>query len=349
MRQKHYGNYRGIVISNEDVAEQGRVKIYVPGIYPEKFKASPELLPYANPVSGMFGGGWSSGKPQPLDRINQEVGVCSVPHSNGIDDGAQVWVFFEAGDIQYPNYFGVAQSGPGWFADHPNQHVVKTDNVTIVVDEGLDDARSLAVADSPNKKCTPISIKKHQKQNRVRIEIKINAPKKTALDLHIIGDVNMTVLGDMYTHHVGDKHETHLGDLYKHHVGNIEEVHEGIKSLKRVGDTTETREGNRNLTSKGDVKETRSGNTNYQQNGNLESVTMGNKKCNVVGNRDVATCGKHSNKTEGPLTLNASTKVDIASKGNITVLSDGTYTRKGAIINDGAGLINLAAGTINLN
>jgi hypothetical protein len=30
--------------------------------------------------------------------------------------GAQVFVFFEAGDVNKPVYFAVAQSGPGWLS-----------------------------------------------------------------------------------------------------------------------------------------------------------------------------------------------------------------------------------------
>jgi hypothetical protein len=67
--------------------------------------------------------------------LNAETGWCSVPKAgkNG-DDGASVWVFFEGGDVNKPIYFASAQSGPGWFSEHPNQHVFKSDNVMVRID-----------------------------------------------------------------------------------------------------------------------------------------------------------------------------------------------------------------------
>ena len=58
-----------------------------------------------------------------------------VPTPKYATDGSQVWVFFEAGDINKPIYFASAQSGPGWFSEHPNQHVFHSDNIRVRIDE----------------------------------------------------------------------------------------------------------------------------------------------------------------------------------------------------------------------
>lgn len=126
-----YGNYRGIVIDNLDPLNKGRIKVFVPGIYPKDFEANPDKLPWAEPAMPIFGGGWTAIK----GSTNKEVGFNSVPHAGKKGDGAQVWVFFDDGDIRYPIYFAVSQSGPGWFSKHNNQHVLTTDNVSIIIDE----------------------------------------------------------------------------------------------------------------------------------------------------------------------------------------------------------------------
>ena len=144
-----YGNYRGIVIDNLDPLNKGRVKIFVPGVYPKDFEDKPDKLPWAEPAMPIFGGGWTALK----DSSNKETGFNSVPHAGKKGDGAQVWVFFDDGDIRYPVYFAVSQSGPGWFSKHSNQHVFITDNISIVIDEfdNLDTASSRAVSEAEQK------------------------------------------------------------------------------------------------------------------------------------------------------------------------------------------------------
>lgn len=126
-----FGMYRAIVICNNDPQKMGRVRVFVPGVYPEEYKSTPAKLPWAEPAMSIFGGNFTA----PDDSENEETGVCTTPHAGKNGDGAQVWVFFEAGDIRYPVYFAVSQAGKGWLSKHPNQHVMATDNVKIIVDE----------------------------------------------------------------------------------------------------------------------------------------------------------------------------------------------------------------------
>jgi hypothetical protein len=127
---KDFGMRRGIVVSNSDPKGIGRVKVFVPGVYPDEYQKSFDKLPWAEPAMGIFGGSWTSN-----GGSNKETGICSIPHAGTNGDGAQVWVFFEANDIRFPVYFAVAQSGAGWTSNHSNQHVIKSDNVSVVVDE----------------------------------------------------------------------------------------------------------------------------------------------------------------------------------------------------------------------
>lgn len=130
--QKFYGNYRGIVIDAKDPEVKGRCKIFVPGVYPEEFSSKANMLPWAEPVMSLFGGSWKSTKSTDL---NSECGYTSVPFAGSGFEGANVWVFFEAGDCNFPAYWGACQSGPGWLSEHHEQHVFKSRNVKVRIDE----------------------------------------------------------------------------------------------------------------------------------------------------------------------------------------------------------------------
>ena len=133
--------YRGIIVANDDAAKnKGRVKVWVPGIYSEECKLNPTILPWAELVEPIFGGSWTN---ETEGSLNSETGFCSVPHTSTTPGlGAQVWLFFEQGNHMLPKVFGSSQGGIGWLAEHPNQHVMKTDNVRVRIDENTSDSRS---------------------------------------------------------------------------------------------------------------------------------------------------------------------------------------------------------------
>jgi hypothetical protein len=133
--------------------------------------------------------------------------------------GAQVFVFFEAGDINKPVYFASAQSGPGWFAEHPNQHVFHSDNIRVRIDEEPEHPDSTCQFDSYNQENCDASITDGTKiATKTRLDIEVLAKDINAVNIQIHGDVNMKILGDWYVHHEGSKHETHIGPHYVKHI-----------------------------------------------------------------------------------------------------------------------------------
>jgi hypothetical protein len=123
--------------------------------------------------------------------------------------GAQVFVFFEANDINKPVYFAAAQSGPGWFAEHPNQHVFQSDNIRIRIDEQPSHPDSTCKFNSYNEENCVFSKDDGTKTDmQTRLDIEVLAKDINAVNIQIHGDVNMKILGDWYVHHEGDKHET---------------------------------------------------------------------------------------------------------------------------------------------
>lgn len=157
------------------------------GIYPDEYNSSPELLPWAEPAMSIAGGAWTD-----ENGYFAETGWCSAPHDGqglGPDQGAQVFVFFEAGDVNKPVYFAAAQSGPGWLAEHPNQHVFQSDNIKVRIDENPDDERSTCKYLAYNDNNSQIAIEECKRNKdgklKTRLDIEIEASKINAVNLNI--------------------------------------------------------------------------------------------------------------------------------------------------------------------
>lgn len=255
--------YRGVVVSNEDPLNKGRLKVYIPGVFDDTWKNNPVLLPWAELIEPIFGGSWTN---ETEGSLNVETGFCSIPHtSKKVGLGAHVWVMFEQGDHMQPRVFGACQGGAGWLAEHPNQHVFKSDNVRVRIDENPSDERSSCAFDSYNDSCTVTSKMNKEEGMKTRVDVEIWNAEGCALNLIIKGNVNMKIEGNVYEEITGDKHETLIGNLYRKHVGDIHYEHEGDTVIDIEGDEYSKRTGN--------VSETHSGNYSKMVFGYVKEVS----------------------------------------------------------------------------
>ena len=230
-KNRFTGIYRGFVVWNDDPKVKGRIKVFVPGVYSDKYEKQPASLPWARPFSPSFGGGSTNPNNEDMHVLNDEVGWCSVPHAGDLRTGSQVFVFFGNGDINFPVYFGVAQSGEGWFSEHPNQHCFRSDNIRVRIDENVYDPRSTCKFDSFNTYNSEVSKKNLErdclkngwkfdpangniKDLETRLDIEIEATKINAVNLNIHGNVNLHIDGDWFVEHFGNKYEYQEGDRY---------------------------------------------------------------------------------------------------------------------------------------
>lgn len=322
------GIYRGIVVYNEDPKYSGRVKIYVPGIYPIEYKNQHEMLPWAEPAMSIEGGSWANEKVytstinsfNPIQDkeeqeavnntteqtripvknndntenkepkgLNAETGYCSVPHAGKYaTDGAQVFLFFEASDPNKPVYFAAAQSGFGWFSEHPNQHVFHSDNIRVRIDEEPTRKESTCQFDTYNSNCVKQMLNSAGQQSFLspsEIEEKVFTPelKRAKLDIEVFntnkddiavhlkvtGHVNVHIEGDIYMEHIGNKYETHIGNRYLHHIGDT--------VIQREGNITNIHTGNLLSYQQGNVEKTLIGNRIESENGNFSKLRIGNE------------------------------------------------------------------------
>ncbi|MBV8299834.1 MAG: hypothetical protein JO083_09865 [Candidatus Eremiobacteraeota bacterium] len=122
IENRFYGKYRGIVVSNTDPLNLGRIQATVPRLL------AAETLGWALPAF-------------PYGGVAEE-GYFAVPSV-----GAGVWIEFEEGDLSYPIWTGTwYQSGQIPESATPKQKVFKTTSGhKIVLD---DDAKSVTITDA---------------------------------------------------------------------------------------------------------------------------------------------------------------------------------------------------------
>lgn len=121
------GKFRGIVIDNDDPDKRGRLKAMVPSLLGEQ--TTDWALP-SFPGGGLAGQGW-----------------YAVPPVN-----AQVWIEFEAGDLDYPIWTGVfwqqADDLPSEVQGPPSTTLVKTGKGHKLLLEDKDDAEAVELVHS---------------------------------------------------------------------------------------------------------------------------------------------------------------------------------------------------------
>lgn len=111
MQGRYFGKYRGTVVDNADVNQQGRLQVEVPGVLGSVHLWAMPCVPYAG----------------------DGVGLYLIP-----DTGTGVWVEFEGGDPSYPIWTGCFW-GAGQLPDTPfaDVKVLRTNRHTIRLDDTM--------------------------------------------------------------------------------------------------------------------------------------------------------------------------------------------------------------------
>ena len=107
LENQYFGKYRGIVISNVDPQQLGRLRIWVPSLFPTDDNAPPDenspcVTDWAWPCLP-FGG-------------SPEQGFFFVPEPQ-----SKVWVEYEEGNLDSPIWVGVFWSAPGGTTEIPTE------------------------------------------------------------------------------------------------------------------------------------------------------------------------------------------------------------------------------------
>ncbi len=243
--------------------------------------------------------------------------------------GAQVFVFFEAGDLNKPVYFAAAQSGPGWFAEHPNQHVFHSDNIRVRIDEDPAHPDSTCKFNTYNDKNNVFSINDGTKTERqTRLDIEVLAKNINAVNVQIHGDVNMKILGDWYVHHEGNKHETHIGDHYVKHIGDTVIEEEGITIFDHIGDYQQHIDGNFTEWITKDYSGTIEQDSTLNIGNNSEEDIGGSYTKLVSDFAKYQVIGNEEHTINGALSYTIGDKSNWIIAGEYTIVNDGQFSLK---------------------
>lgn len=348
-RQEQFnGFYRGRVLDHDDPKVKGRCKIFVPGVYPVLYKSNAKALPWAEPAMPVFGGSFTNSE----GCQESETGITSPPHV-----GANLWVFFEGGDQNFPVYCFAIQGGSGWHSEHTNQHRIQTDNVRINIDERPTDPASTTQFDSYNENNTYISKQQAVEQIPTRLDIEVTGPTNIVLNSNCNPDtdapqpaLNIQINGNVYQEINGDKHETLIGNHFVHHVGDTHYVHEGNTLIERTGDVQYILNGDYDIIHTGNKSNRIIGNNTHYVTG-MENITVLTSQTQNITNRTLVVMSFNSTTVNGVNTkiVTAGDTETVGAAKTVAVGLVSTYYSGGVIYVQSTSSIVENAPTIFLN
>lgn len=246
------GNYRGIVVNNQDPMKSGRCQIRIFSVYDN---VPDEMLPWAEYADPMMQGVGGSGG-------------FIIP-----DNGMKVWCFFENGDHMQPVYFAGAPS----LVDGPTNR-----------DQVTDDTTRFGVAYTQNRVIRSpsghlIEMDDTSGDARVRIYHKSG----TQLIMYENGDMAEYVVGNYKRIIMGNLEEYVQGSVLKNVIQNETKIVQGNQDSYITGNVKEAVVGNIEKICDGNTTETVNGNSNSTVIGNRTDLTSGDQVISTAGSVSV--------------------------------------------------------------
>ncbi|GIU69226.1 MAG: hypothetical protein KatS3mg002_0462 [Candidatus Woesearchaeota archaeon] len=139
---EYFGFYRAKVVDNNDPDNFGRVKVWIPMVMIDISESDGIwALPANNPIGG-----------RNIDN-NKKYGTSYIPLI-----GSWVWVFFEAGNVNHPYYFGALQLYNNENKDLPEIQSGSNKDKWVIFRSP--DGRTIVISDDPEDSRIEITGKK---------------------------------------------------------------------------------------------------------------------------------------------------------------------------------------------
>ena len=154
MEGRFFGKYRGVVKSNQDPTNRGRLEVLVPIVMNQEPIWAMPCVPYAG----------------------DNMGIYTMP-----EPGAGVWVEFEAGDPSYPIWVGcywaddqVPQNQQGTAATPPLKIIRSQQGLIVTLD---DQQQAIAVSDKNGNNIITIQVKQGKVTVKGAQKVVVEAPQ----------------------------------------------------------------------------------------------------------------------------------------------------------------------------
>lgn len=270
-----YGNYRAKVINNKDKEQFGRVQVFIP-----------DIMPFLDPRSD---GIWARPANNPIGGRNSESNYSGTSFIPAL--GSWTWVFFEAGNINRPYYFGAL--------DIENTKVLPENQL------GSNYQNKWTLFKSPSGRAIVIS----DDSDDARVEITgkkrllENPPSGDQFSVYRIDENQNTILLDERSDTEKFLIKTHTGDFIKLSIkdGTLEILVSDDIEIKSGGHILVTASGDQHFLAGGNMYLTAGAGMHLLAGGSINSeagdeinIKCGGASTSMIGASKIETVGENS-------------------------------------------------------
>jgi len=303
-----YGNYRAKVVNNKDKEMFGRVLVWIPDLMPELDSRSAGI--WARPANNPMGGRNSESAVED----NYYAGTSYIP-----PNGSWTWIFFEAGNINRPYYFGALDIEHAKVLPENQLGDNYEDKWTLFKSH---EGRAIVVSDDPDDERTEITGKKR---------LISDPPSGDTFSVYRIDQNQNTILLDERDDTEKLLIKTHQGDFIKLGIKDrtLEILVASNVEIKTGGHVVVTASGDQHFLAGGDVRISA---------GKSISLLAGGTITNEAGEEFNVKCGSNSNEQVGESkTTKVNQDIYISAGTNHHTQAGTMIARDSAKINDNCG------------
>jgi len=285
--EKLLGNYRAKVVNNKDPSKFGRVLVWIPDVMP---RVSPTKGIWARPANNPIGG-------RNLEENSEHhyMGSSYIPKI-----GSWVFVFFEAGNINRPYYFGALDLENAKVLPENQVGSSYEDKWTIFKSHA---GRCIVISDDPDDERVEVTSKKRQ----------LSSPPSGDTDsVYTIDGNQTTILLDERSGKEKVLIRTRQGDFFHIDIDErkLQAYFQSDIIVKTDGSIFFQAAGDVNIKATGSINEESASDVNVKAAGNISEGAAGDINIKAAGSLKQQASGDISSKAAGNINSDGAMIVD---------------------------------------